>query len=255
MILKPRLFRKPNLSHPLAKGLVGCWLMNEGGGGKGYDLSGSGYHGTLEADTHFVAGKFGSALSFDGTGDYFSFANKLYLGEFTISVWFNPAKMTTMICGANDAYHQYIAFNTTTNIRVDIGVSKNFTVPTITLNKWHHLVITRDGSGDIRVYLNSVESTTGAQNDGTTLEVTDFGNAYPTESYFYEGLFDHAMIYNYALSASEITKLYIDPFAMFEQDPIELWTAAMAGEEKIEIEKDWFNLSNRPEKELYPILG
>jgi len=36
-----------NPYHPLARGLVGCWLFNEGGGNSVFDLSGYGNHGML----------------------------------------------------------------------------------------------------------------------------------------------------------------------------------------------------------------
>src|SRR3990172_6713988 len=35
---KPTLGSQINWGHPLAQGLVGCWLMNEGCGGKSYNL-------------------------------------------------------------------------------------------------------------------------------------------------------------------------------------------------------------------------
>jgi len=69
---KPMLGQQVDRSHPCAKGLVGFWLMNEGTGNRIQDLSGNRITGTLVADTHFVPGKFGSALGFDGTGDYVS---------------------------------------------------------------------------------------------------------------------------------------------------------------------------------------
>ena len=45
--LKPPLGARLIPGHPLANGLVGCWLMNEGSGNKVYDLSGNGNSGTL----------------------------------------------------------------------------------------------------------------------------------------------------------------------------------------------------------------
>jgi len=42
------------------------------------------------------------------------------------------------------------------------------------------------------------------------------------------GYTDNAHIYNRALSSAEIASLYINPYQMFEHDPIELWAAAAA---------------------------
>ena len=48
-----------NRQHPLARGLVGCWLVNEGTGDKVFDYSGNGNNGILtnmdEAD--WVSGR------------------------------------------------------------------------------------------------------------------------------------------------------------------------------------------------------
>ena len=68
MILKPPKGAMVNRGHNLSRGLVGLWLMNEGGGNIVNDISGNGNTGSLVADTHFVAGKFGSGIDFDGDG-------------------------------------------------------------------------------------------------------------------------------------------------------------------------------------------
>lgn len=38
--MKPNVGARINFAHPLARGLVGCWLFNEGGGSRVFDLSG-----------------------------------------------------------------------------------------------------------------------------------------------------------------------------------------------------------------------
>ena len=55
---KPILGRGINWGDPLARGLVGYWLMNEGVGNKVYDLSGNGRTGTISGAL-WTAGKFG----------------------------------------------------------------------------------------------------------------------------------------------------------------------------------------------------
>jgi hypothetical protein len=61
-----------NWLHPLSRGLVGCWLFNDGSGEQVLDIAGNN-HGTLtnmDAPTDWVGGKDGWALDFDGTNDY-----------------------------------------------------------------------------------------------------------------------------------------------------------------------------------------
>jgi len=62
---KPPLGSVLNPDHPLAQGLVGCWLMNEGGGSKIYDLTGN-TNGTL-MDVSWSSTEYGSALYFNGS--------------------------------------------------------------------------------------------------------------------------------------------------------------------------------------------
>ena len=81
---KPRLGMQLNRRHPLAKGLVGCWVMNEATGNKVFDLSGNGNTGSFESSTAWVVG----GVNFNGSSDYISLVtsiNSLRIGpELTI---------------------------------------------------------------------------------------------------------------------------------------------------------------------------
>ena len=66
--------------HPLSKGLVACYLMNEKGDIQIHDLTGNGNTGTFVNDTHWVVGPNGPAIDFDGTNDYINLGN--FLGAF-----------------------------------------------------------------------------------------------------------------------------------------------------------------------------
>ena len=71
--------------------LVGLWLLDEIEGDKVRDSSGNGHDGTLIGSPELVAGKFGNALSFDGTDDVVDCGNadSLNLGTFTVVFWAN----------------------------------------------------------------------------------------------------------------------------------------------------------------------
>ena len=98
---KPPLGAKVNFSHPLAKGLVGLWLMNEGGGNKVYDLSGNENHGTLtnmDPATDWVGGKDGPAIDFDGSDDYVDMGDVDTLeglNAMSVCLWVNTNKTNT----------------------------------------------------------------------------------------------------------------------------------------------------------------
>ena len=65
--LKPPLGSQLNYSHPLSQGLVGCWLMNEGGGKILTDLSRD--NGiTWPTTSAFWTQQFGSCLRYDDPG-------------------------------------------------------------------------------------------------------------------------------------------------------------------------------------------
>ena len=98
-INKPTGSPRINGSHPLARGLVGFWLLNEGAGLKALDFSGLSNHGALTNGPTWGAGRYGKAVSFDGSNDYIEVQNSSSLQfsgavPITISVLFKPAQVT-----------------------------------------------------------------------------------------------------------------------------------------------------------------
>src|SRR2546421_50667 len=80
-LMKPPVGTQINFGHPLAKGLVGCWLFNEFGG----KLVSNGLfrnHGTLSGATlpSWSTGPTGPALTFDGSSSYVDVGSDSVLG-------------------------------------------------------------------------------------------------------------------------------------------------------------------------------
>jgi hypothetical protein len=78
--------------------LVALWHFDEGVGTTASDSRGNGNNGTLKptgSEPTWVIGKFGNALSFDGTDDYVDcnckVGNFYLLDPFTIEAWINSA--------------------------------------------------------------------------------------------------------------------------------------------------------------------
>ena len=71
---------------------VGVWLMDEGKGKKTKDFSGNGNHGTI-IGAQWADGVFGSALSFDGDGDFVDCGNAeiLHISTGSMAAWINIA--------------------------------------------------------------------------------------------------------------------------------------------------------------------
>lgn len=100
MISKSMLGNMLDFSHPLNRGLVAYYPMNEGNGDKIQDLSMNGNHGTLTnmdfppiQNSGWTPGRKGVGLAFDGSNDYVTtpimngFANGITLG-----VWVKNTK-------------------------------------------------------------------------------------------------------------------------------------------------------------------
>ena len=254
MILKPRPFRKPNLGHPRARGFVGYWLMNEGSGNTVADLSGNGNTGTFVGNTSWVAGKFGSCLYFDGTGDGISTATITFTTNIlTIAGWVNITGSAAVQIlwetsdNFNNADDTLICFFDGTANRLYAGIQSSISgqkyrmeyISLVENTGWHHIAVFYDNStitGDIKIYVDGDEQATtiatstkessgvfaakslyiGSRNNGGAGTVLT-------------GSIDGVIIWDREIPASEIASLYRDPFQMFERPSIELWSAATLG--------------------------
>ena len=244
-LVKPPLGTLPIIGHPLAQGLVGCWLMNEGGGNMIYDLSGNGNDGTLKGNTHWVPGKYGSCLDFPGDGDYVNVPKDTTLDidtVFTISFWvfFDGANGCYILNNYQDGSGRSILIHSDTDgsdqsieVHIDDGsdVTGGQAVDGVSRNEWHHIVVTRNrGVEDCKSYLDGVATTTFTDNTAGTvvsdLDWTFGAQSSATSKQELNGKIDNVMIFDRALSASEIQQLYCDPFCMFNRRFIELWTGA-----------------------------
>ena len=151
-----------------------------GGQGSGYgdysaDIKGSGSNKTITANGNagvaVTASYYGSAMQFDGTGDYFSVPNSSDLRftseDFTIEAWFNTNSLT-------DDQFIFSQWNVTNNRRsyvlwlnggtlacnasTDGSNSDNGNiVSTISVgaNQWNHAAFSREGT-TTRLFLNGV---------------------------------------------------------------------------------------------------
>jgi hypothetical protein len=217
----------------IAEGLVGYWPLDEGGGTTTADASGNGNDGTLNAPT-WDTGKFGGALSFDGSDDFVDLGNPPILdfgtGDFTISAWVkttSPAGETVFGNGGDNSggirLRLYVDGSTgellldDNNDKYDPGAD----IP-VTDGQWHHLVGLRRGT-NLRLYVDGVEdpgvtshseSTIPANYDlsGTSQHPAYIGcvtnNESGQRSKFFGGLIDDVALWSRALSVEEIGSLW-----------------------------------------------
>jgi len=250
-LIKPRLGTPLNKGHSLVKGQSGCYLMNEGGKSKVYDLSGNGNTGTFVGGVLWTPGKFGSCLSFDGvSGTYVDFGKDIIPvgGSVSISAWFKTNSVTGnhYINGktigtkypAMALYANKLAFAASATAWLTTGVT------TLAIDTWYHGVVVYDGTNR-SVYLNGGldNNTTGAYTFTTGLAI--LGGSTTTTAIF-NGVIDGIRFWNRALSASEIAQHYREPFAMFRQMPIHLMSYSVpAGGLSIPVAMAMYNRRKR----------
>ena len=201
-----------------AQGLNAAYGFNEGAGSTTVDSSGNGNHGTLSGATWTTQGKFGNALSFNGTNNFVTVpdAATLDLGATgTVEAWVKLAAVNRwngVIAKGNvnsDSAHNYaIEIDDTNHVRCGLGNGSSFRVlvstATLAVNQFFHLACTWDGT-TLSVYIN------GALNTSTAQALTPAGNTAPLSigqfggnSDRFSGVIDEVRLYNRALTLAQI---------------------------------------------------
>lgn len=231
------------LTAALNDGLVGYWKMDEtsantcsGGVNDVCDASGAVNDGAWNGDATSGAGKFGSGLALDGTGDYVNAGNSSALnltGDMSFSFWAKPNSLGT---AANSSYSSVFIDRGTYQqngyyvIRDPAGASlrpsslafatnqSGVSQLTETVNgalvvgEWHQYTITRKGAV-ASIYKDGVEMTyavRGTHIDPTTSTDALLMSGYNADStyYHFDGTMDEVRIYNRSLSPDEVRALY-----------------------------------------------
>ena len=196
-------------------GLVAAYGFNEGSSVQVTDASGQGNTGTISSATWAPAGRFGAALSFNGTSSWVTVADaasvRLTTGM-TIEAWVNPASSTgwrsvvLKETGGGLAYALYAANNASLpagyiHTSTDVGLNGTTATP---LNSWTHLAFTYDGAA-MRMFVNGAQVSTRAVTGSVSVASGALrigGNSVWGE--YFRGLIDEVRIYNRPLNAGEI---------------------------------------------------
>jgi len=238
-MLKPVLGSQIQLGHPLARGLVGCWLMNEGSGDKVCDLSGNGNTGIARTgNISHCAGKYGTCVY--PYPHYFVVADNDGLDGSAQMSWVWAVKIKNhatrgwaskyVATVGNRSWDLSQGISGALSFRVSPDGASNeyrtFTKGLLNENVWYRLAIVFD-YGNTSLYVNGVWQETLIY----TAKYINAGGADMTLIRGYSGVpdayFSDMNIYkDRALSAQEVRQLYMTPFCMFEEEPIELWSAA-----------------------------
>jgi hypothetical protein len=244
--------QKPPMGWPLDydSGLVpnvGFWLMNESSGIIVPDLSGNGNTGSTAGwNIPWVSGPHGSTLQFTGG------TNNAVTVQHSESL--NLSSQVTVVAhfihdGAGwDTHNTVVAKGAWDDayglLVLDTGIAR-FTAETaaagddyvdasnaVSVGEWIHLVGTYDGSA-LKIYINGVLDNTYVRSGALATNGNDIQFQMGDNNWEWDGRFSFVFIYNRALAASEVSKIYTEPFCMFK-DPAELlvnypWSVGAAG--------------------------
>jgi hypothetical protein len=209
-------------------GLVGCWLMNEGSGNKVYDLSGNRHDGTLTNGPTWKSGKHGSTIDFvAASSHYIDCGNRAKLdltGDLTFVIacrqdfgsnghYFLLDKASYNSAGYElwrDNGNKF-RFRTHSAGNASTYTATNYSTAGVNLQ----IAVVKNGTS-VNFYVNGVDDTGTA---GTHIIAAPTGDnfiigAQQAIANEWDGLIEYVYVYDYALTASEIQDLYIDPFCM-----------------------------------------
>src|SRR3989338_6513170 len=216
------------LNHPtytgLNKGLVCYWSFDgkDMAGVKAYDRSGQGNDGTLTNGPASAIGRIGQGLSFNGTNYVNTSEVPFNFGtsDFAVGAW---VKSSTAYAGTKFPFGHFSAslvWASSLNTSIfgfsvygslgNIGSNKSFNAVD---TNWHHLVgvITRSGNNaTITLYADGISlgSDSGTVGNITAPNPFQIGTWDGDTANGFKGTIDDVRIYNRALSADEIKRLY-----------------------------------------------
>ena len=262
---KPPLGIRLNPGHPLARGLVGCWLMNEGGGNLVRDLSSNNNNGTITVKAtgsySWVPG--GLKLNRSGLEDgaYIQLGDNscprlaITTGNISIFALFKPGLQdatdfgTLFSCGYDIAGDDegwmlgscgtggpsaavIMDFNSANNNETDYSGNSIWTT-----DEWQTFSATRADSTH-KMYYNGQSIPYTATTHGVTIPYLatitnyighlggDYQRSYGLGYRFVDGTFGCVFIWNRLLSDSDMISLTANPYTMFEPEPFWLFQSA-----------------------------
>lgn len=213
-----------------SSGLVGYWKFDEGSGTKVLDSSGNSNIGTITGAT-WASGKLGKALNFNGVNDYVAYSsndvpNSFFTSGFTISAWIKPNSIgetqgrildRTTSTGINDGF-SYRVSSTDNCLQLSVAGGTNIysDIGSITFGEWQHVLVTVASNALVTHYINGIVSgTPGLTSSLSGIDTTNYlcignrgGVSTCNTDRSFDGLIDDVRIYNRALSAGEVQRLY-----------------------------------------------
>lgn len=189
--------------------LVAHWAFDEGSGTSAADSAGT-HTGTLVSSPTWTTGRYGGGL--DTSGGYVSVAHAADLGNFSqmsLAMWVYSRQWTgdpVPISKDGNSGYYWQRYSGTSRLGIWVGSGERGHVGNPTLDAWHHIAWTWDGS-TFTPYLDGVAQTTVAYTG--TIDPSATGalliGAYTGGALGLNGIVDDVAIWSGALSGAEIT--------------------------------------------------
>ena len=195
---------------------IAAYSFDEGSGSVAHDLIGANDGAFNNGTTWSSAGKFGSAVRFDGIDDLITIpaAANLNLGRnFTIETWVKPDALTPydyVLVKEAGATATYALIPEGNHVAPKAEVAKNATeIGTINstsqlpLNTWSHLALTSSGEY-LRLFVNGTQVASIPQSSIYTGEGPTLIGGW--DAMHFDGFVDEVRIYNRTLNNNEVSK-------------------------------------------------
>ncbi len=207
------------LSHSSAQikpeSIAGIWLLDEGSGSIAKDSSGHAYDADLKGNPKWVAGKFGTALEFQGT-NYLEIRNSARdlafggVAPFSITAWVKNQGGGTVLGkfngGVIGAYILQIS-GSTLSFHREVAPWAYGGTKALPSSDWAHVAATYDGAV-MKLYVDGqfdAQQDRGAQNTDTATPVcigARLTSGAPSQ--FFLGALDEVALFNVALTEDQI---------------------------------------------------
>ena len=204
-------------------GLVAAYSFNEGTGTSVADASGNGNTGTVVGASWTAGGKYGGALSFNGSSSYVDLGNPAAFGvtgSMTWSAWINsaanPPDDGIIVAKSDSASGWQVKTSPDTgpqtfgsSVSASAGSRiQRYSTTVRSLNTWYHVAGVYDASArTLSVYVNGVLSSGALVGTVPASQVRSSVNVNigrRTGGLYFNGIIDEVRIYNRALTQSEI---------------------------------------------------